>query len=101
MGTIENVRMLLVIREKLAEFQKCGLKNVGRFMMDHPRIWHGSVQRITDESAIFRYQIKRDKWGFYKTGIRNKPGKSRVYCNFMKSRGRLNTLIDLIPSEPF
>lgn len=101
MGTIENVRLLLMIREKLAEFQKCELKNVGRFMMDHPRIWHGDVQRLTDETAISGYQIKRDRWGFYKTGIRNEPGNCRVYCNFMKSRSRLNTLIDFIPSESF
>lgn len=101
MGTVENVRMLIMIREKLSKNQRDKLKNTGRFMMDHPRIWHGDVMRRSDQSVVSLYQIKRDKRGIYKTGIRNKPGSSRVYCNLMSRRSRFNSLIDFIPSESY
>jgi choline dehydrogenase-like flavoprotein len=70
-------------------------------MMDHPRIWHGDVTRRSDQSAVSRFQIKREKRGLYKTGIRNKLGSSRVYCNLMTRRSRFNRLIDYVPSESF
>lgn len=101
MGTVENVRMLLMIREKLVRNLRDKIKNTGRFMMDHPRIWHGDVMRLSERSSISRYQIKREKRGLYKTGIRNKPGSSRVYCNLMRRRSRVNSLIDFIPSESY
>lgn len=101
MGAIENSRMLLILREILPEQRKDELQNVGKYIMDHPRVWHGKVKRLSKQSEVSRYQIKRIAEGLYKTGIRNKPRSARVYCNLMKNRSRLNTLIDYIPSEAF
>lgn len=101
MGAIENSRMLLIIRKELQADQKNQLGTVGKYIMDHPRIWHGKMNKISGKSAISRYQIKRTETGIYKTGIRNNPVTNRVYCNLMRNRNRFNKMIDYIPSESF
>ena len=101
MGAVENTRMLLIFRESLAEKRKQNLQNIGRFVMDHPRVWHGEVERLTEKSTLSDHQIKRTKFGYYKTGIRNDPNTSRVYCNLMRRGKRLDKLLDFIPSESF
>lgn len=101
MGAIENSRMLLILREELPTDQKKKLESAGKYIMDHPRIWHGNVRKISVKSTVSKYQIKRTEAGIYKTGIRNRHQSNRVYCNLMRNRGRLNTLIDYIPSEAF
>lgn len=101
MGAIENSRMLLIIKESFPAEQRKELQNVGKYMMDHPRIWHGNVRIASGTSELSRYQIKRNEFGIYKTGIRNKPDSNRVYCNLMRVRGRINRLIDFIPYEFF
>lgn len=101
MGAIENSRMLLLFRKSLNKEGRDKLRNTGKFVMDHPRVWHGNVENRSERSVISRYQIKKLEEGFYKTGIRNKPKSSRVYCNLMRKGTGLNKLLDMIPSESF
>lgn len=100
MGAIENSRMLLVIHEQLQKKNRTH-RNTGKYIMDHPRIWHGKVISLSKTSEISQYQIKRNDHGLYKTGIRNSPESTRVYCNLMKKTNRFNVLLNRIPSESF
>lgn len=94
MGAIENSRMLLLLRQQMGLKREDYLSNTGKYIMDHPRIWHGTINSYSDHSDAEKFQIKTTDWGLYKYGIRNNPHKTRVYCNFMRPVNYGNYLLN-------
>lgn len=101
MGSIENSRMLLTLGEHFEKHNRSQLKNAGKYIMDHPRIWHGSVSPEDQSAELSRFQLKTTDYGFYKTGIRNRAVITRVYCNLMKPVSRTISLLQQIPVHSF
>jgi choline dehydrogenase-like flavoprotein len=101
MGGIENSRMLLVMEEHVKPRMGKTFYNVGRYIMDHPRVFHGTVKRPADRMELNRYQMKASTYGFYKTGIRKAGGTSRVYANLIGSPGPITRRMLMIPWKAF
>lgn len=101
MGAIENSRMLLQIRNHITESKNPSLTNAGKYVMDHPRIWHGSIIDESRSGAINKYQLKSSDHGTYKKGIRNQPERTRVYSNIMRAVNRATVLMNKISIHSF
>ncbi|MFN2372928.1 MAG: GMC oxidoreductase [Cyclonatronaceae bacterium] len=101
MGGIENSRMLLLMREQIEKRLGEHFGNVGKYVMDHPRISHGTIVPQGSTSEITRYLIKVTPRGMYKTGIRNHPVHTRAYCNIMVIPGKLTRRVMRLPARSF
>ncbi len=101
MGGIENSRMLLIMKDQGEKRMGDNFRNVGKYIMDHPRIVHGSLIPKHNDSRLMRYQMTTTTHGIYKTGIRNLASASRVYCNIKGSPDRLTKRALKFPSRSF
>lgn len=101
MGGIENSRMLLIMRDQIEKRMGNHFGNVGKYVMDHPRISHGTIVPQSGGSEITRYLMKATPHGMYKTGIRNRPVHTRAYCNIMVIPGKLTRRIMRLPARSF
>lgn len=101
MGGVENSRMLLNCFSSLQNRMGSAVNRIGKYIMDHPRIWHGKL--IPTEGAISpsKYQIQYSPFGLYKIGIRNAPASNRIYCNLMRDQGRIEQWLQKLPIRRF
>lgn len=101
MGAIENARMLLIMKNQIQGREDSFLKNAGKYVMDHPRVWHGTILNKSRSFLIDNYQLKSGNYGICKSGIRNQPGETRVYSNIMRSGNRATVWMDKISISSF
>ena len=101
MGAIENTRMLLVMEDQLSKRMGDHFGNVGKYIMDHPRVYHGVLLPVGDDDKIKRHHMKTTSQGLYKIGKRNNPQKSRVYCDIKGSPNRYTRKVLKIPFRSF
>ncbi len=101
MGTIENCRMLLIMGHQLDRRMGRNFDNVGKFIMDHPRIFHGSLHPESGSQKTACYHMKTTKYGLYKTGIRGECDNVRVYCDIKGSPDRFTRRVLGIPFKSF
>jgi hypothetical protein len=101
MGGIENSRMLLIMQDQIEQRMGKHFENVGKYVMDHPRLFHGQFTVPGKRQDLIRYQMKATSFGVYKTGIRNDATTTRVYCNLLGSPGRFTRKVLRIPFRRF
>ncbi|CAN5195234.1 hypothetical protein BH23BAC3_BH23BAC3_09870 [soil metagenome] len=101
MGGIENSRMLLIMKDQVEKRMGNNFRNVGKYIMDHPRIVHGSLIPQHNDSSLMRYHMTTTTNGIYKTGIRNLATDSRVYCNIKGLPDRVTRRVLKFPSNAF
>jgi hypothetical protein len=101
MGGVENSRMLLSCSKSLQNRMGSAVDRIGKYVMDHPRIWHGKLDPTKGALSPDKYQIQYSPYGLYKIGIRNTPVSTRVYCNLMRDQGRIEHWIQKLPIRRF
>jgi choline dehydrogenase-like flavoprotein len=101
MGAIENSRILLIMRDRIERRMGEHFGNVGRYIMDHPRISHGMIIPEDGATEVTRYLMKAAPHGMYKTGIRNSPVRTRAYGNVMVIPGKITRRIMRMPARSF
>lgn len=101
MGGIENTRMLLAMADQLYKRMGDNFGNVGKYIMDHPRVNHGVLLPGRDNKKMTRYHMKTTKYGLHKIGLRNNSLRSRVYCDIKGSPNRLTARVVKIPFRSF
>lgn len=101
MGGVENSRMLLSYSNGLQNRMGAAVDRIGKYIMDHPRIWHGKLVPTKGALSPDKYQIQYSPYGLYKIGIRNSPVSNRVYCNLMRDQGRIEQWIQRLPIRRF
>ena len=101
MGGIENTRMLLVMGGQLEKRMGVNFGNVGKYIMDHPRVYHGVLLPGNEKEKLTRYHMKTAKHGLYKIGVRNNTARSRVYCDIKGSPNRFTRRVLNIPFRSF
>lgn len=101
MGAIENTRMLLAMEGQLRKRMGDHFRNVGKYIMDHPRVYHGVLLQGGVDDKINRHHMTTAKQGLYKIGTRNNPQKSRVYCDIKGSPNLITRKVLKIPFRSF
>jgi len=101
MGAIENSRMLLAMETELGRRMGDHFRNAGKYIMDHPRVYHGVILPAGRDDRLNRYHMKTTRQGLYKIGKRNKTEKSRVYCDIKGSPNRYTRKVLKIPNNSF
>ena len=87
-GGIENSRILLMMRADLEKRSGMACRNIGQYIMDHPKITEGRLRLNKSDQDFRKYHLRVVRWGKVKYGIRNKSESTRVYCNLLESRSK-------------
>ena len=84
MGGIENCRCLLLLQNQIGPLLGDNFENVGKYIMDHPKITHGVFEYKGLYDNIKKYELNLYKKGKIKFGIQlTSNTNSRVYSNIV------------------
>ena len=87
-GGIENARLLLLMASALETCSGEHYSNVGRYIMDHPKITEGRVRLKKECPEFFDYHLRIARHGKVKYGMRKRYPGMRIYCNLVESRSK-------------
>jgi hypothetical protein len=87
-GGIENSRLLLLMEETLKPLMGINFFNVGKYIMDHPKVTHGDVLFKELPEALEKFKLRIVKEGKVKYGIKISHHQTgvRAYANLVETQ---------------
>ncbi|SDL27506.1 Choline dehydrogenase [Catalinimonas alkaloidigena] len=90
-GGIENARTLLLMEEVLKPRMGANFRNVGKYLMDHPKIVHGSFYFENFPASLQKLKMQVAKEGKLKYGLKRVNPRTgvRAYANLIETEPTL------------